>query len=207
VLRRLAKRRFAAIVSGRDLADVRARVAIEDLHYAGCHGFEIAGPRGTRVHAAAAAAAPQLAAAATEVERETQRLAGVQLERKRFTLAVHYRRVRDAEVPAVREAVARAQARHAGLRVTLGKKVLELQPDVDWDKGRAVLWLIEALGLEAALPIYVGDDITDEDAFRALAGRGIGIAVQEAPRPTAATYALRDPREVREFLRRLAEVP
>ncbi|HTQ76409.1 MAG TPA: trehalose-phosphatase, partial [Burkholderiales bacterium] len=105
-LRRVAQRHFVAVVSGRDLPDVRARVGIEGLHYAGCHGFEIAGPGGGRVHEAAAAAAPQLAAAADEVANAVRGLAGVQLERKRFTLAVHYRRAREADVPAVRDAVA-----------------------------------------------------------------------------------------------------
>jgi trehalose-phosphatase len=204
VLQRLARRQPVAIVSGRDLEDVRRRVGLPEVHYAGCHGFEIAGPRGNRVHGAAAAAAPQLAAAADQVARDTHDLPGVQLERKRFTLAVHYRRARDADVPAVRDAVARAQARHPALRVTSGKKVFELQPDVDWDKGRAVLWLIEALGLQDALAVYIGDDVTDEDAFRALAHRGVGIAVQEAPQPTAAQYTLRDPDEVRALLAGLA---
>ena len=207
VLRRVVQRHPVAIVSGRDLEDVRQRVGLQDVHYAGCHGFEIAGPRGNRVHGAAAAAAPQLAAAADQVAHEVKELPGVQLERKRFTLAVHYRRARDADVPAVREAVARAQARHPALRVTSGKKVLELQPDVDWDKGRAVLWLIETLGLEDALPVYIGDDVTDEDAFRALAGRGVGIAVQDAPRPTAARYSLPGPEAVRELLSGLAAAP
>jgi trehalose-phosphatase len=207
VLQRVARRYPVAIVSGRDLEDVRQRVGLDGVHYAGCHGFEIAGPRGNRVHAAAAAAAPQLAAAADQVARDTHDLPGVQLERKRFTLAVHYRRARDADVPAVREAVARALARHPALRVTSGKKVLELQPDVDWDKGRAVLWLIETLGLEDALPVYIGDDATDEDAFRALAGRGVGIAVQEVPRATAARYVLPDPDAVRELLSALASAP
>jgi len=203
-LRKLAEHHPVAVISGRDLADVRARVGIEDLQYAGCHGFEIAGPRGNRVHGAAAAAAPQLAAAADQVARDTRGLPGVQLERKRFTLAVHYRRAREADVPAVRSAVERAQARHPALRVTSGKMVLELQPDVDWDKGRAVLWLIETLNLQDALPVYIGDDITDEDAFRALAGRGLGIVVQDAPRPSAAHYTLRDPGEVRALLAGLA---
>lgn len=204
VLRRLAQRHAVAIVSGRDLEDVRQRVGIEGLHYAGSHGFDIAGPRGSHAHEAARAAAPQLAAAAADVERATARLPGVQLERKRFTLAVHYRRAHEADVPAVREAVARAQARHPALRVTSGKKVFELRPDVHWDKGRAVLWLIETLGLQDALPVYIGDDVTDEDAFRALAGRGVGIAVHDAPQTTAAQYTLRDPDEVRALLAGLA---
>ncbi|MDH5210670.1 MAG: trehalose-phosphatase [Betaproteobacteria bacterium] len=204
VLRRLAGRHAVAVVSGRDLQDVRARVGIEGLTYAGCHGFEIAGPRGNRVHGAAAAAAPQLAAAADQVARDTHDLPGVQLERKRFTLAVHYRRARESDVHAVRAAVARAQARHPALRVTSGKKVFELQPDVDWDKGRAVLWLIETLELQDALPVYIGDDVTDEDAFRALGDRGIGIVVLDAPRDSAARYVLPDTAAVRDLLAALA---
>jgi alpha,alpha-trehalase len=204
VLRRLAARYPVAIVSGRDLEDVRARVGIEGLTYAGCHGFEIAGPRGNRVHEAAAAAAPQLGAAADMVAHDTRGIPGVQLERKRFTLAVHYRRAPEARVRDVHEAVLRARARHPALRITEGKKVYELQPDVDWDKGRAVLWLIETLKLEDALPVYIGDDATDEDAFRTLAQRGVGIAVQEAPRPTAAAYSLAGPAEVLELLAALA---
>ena len=207
VLRRAAARWPVAIVSGRDLEDVRARVGLPELTYAGCHGLEIAGPRASRVHEAAAAAAPQLGAAADMVAHDTRGVAGVQLERKRYTLAVHYRRVREADVPAVREAVARAQARHPALRVGTGKKVLELLPDVDWDKGRAVMWLIETLGLQASFPVYVGDDRTDEDAFRALGPIGAGIAVQRTPAPTEARYVLPDPEAVRELLSGLADAP
>jgi trehalose-phosphatase len=86
-----------------------------------------------------------------------------------------------------------------------GKKVYELLPDIDWDKGEAVLWLLETLGLERGKvrPIYVGDDRTDEDAFRALGQCGVGILVSEQPRPTAARYSLKDPAEVERFLREL----
>ncbi|MGH8707032.1 MAG: trehalose-phosphatase [Burkholderiales bacterium] len=204
VLRRLARRHAVAIVSGRDLKDVRERVGIEGLHYAGSHGFDIAGPRGSHAHAAALGAAPHLAAAADEVERDSAGLAGVQVERKRFAVAVHFRRARPSDAQALEAAVDRALARHPGLRKTGGKMIFELRPDVDWDKGRAVLWLIEELKLQDALPVYIGDDLTDEDAFRALAGRGVGIAVHEEPRATAAQHTLRDPDEVRALLAGLA---
>jgi alpha,alpha-trehalase len=203
-LRAAARRHPVAVVSGRDLEDVRARVGLHALTYAGSHGFDIEGPGVRYVHDAARAASAPLAAAADDLERETADLPGVQIERKRFALSVHFRRAREADLPAIEAAVQRARARHAGLRLTGGKKILELRPDTDWDKGRAVLWLLEALKLEDALPVYVGDDVTDEDAFRALAGRGIGIAVQDTPRPTAATHALRDPDEVRALLAGLA---
>ena len=203
VLRRLAQRHTVAVVSGRDLEDVRARVGIDGIHYAGSHGFDIAGPKGSHQHEAARAAAARLAAAAHDIDRDTARLEGVQVERKRFAVAVHFRRA-PQQRDAVERAVDGALARHAGLRKTGGKMIFELRPDVDWDKGRAVLWLIEELGLADAIPVYIGDDVTDEDAFRALAGRGLGVAVQETPQPTAAGYTLRDPDQVRALLAGLA---
>jgi trehalose-phosphatase len=91
------------------------------------------------------------------------------------------------------------------LRRIDGKKVYELLPDIEWDKGKAVLWLLEALGLdrENSRSIYIGDDVTDEDAFRALERRGIGILVSEESQPTAARYSLGEPAEVERFLRLL----
>jgi alpha,alpha-trehalase len=91
------------------------------------------------------------------------------------------------------------------LRRIDGKKVYELLPNIDWDKGKAVLWLLEELNLGRtdARPIYIGDDRTDEDAFRALEQRGVGILVSEKPRSTAASYSLEDPSEVERFLREL----
>jgi alpha,alpha-trehalase len=102
------------------------------------------------------------------------------------------------------EAVA---ARHRELRKIDGKKVYELLPRIEWDKGKAVMWLLEAMGLESRSggirSIYIGDDSTDEDAFRALKECGVGILVSDQTQPTAAIYALRDPTEVERFLRTL----
>jgi trehalose-phosphatase len=99
------------------------------------------------------------------------------------------------------------------LKVTPGKMVYEIQPMIDWDKGKAVLYLLEALDLdreEDVVPIYLGDDITDEDAFEALKGHGIGILVGRADDPevarrtTSADYMLHTTQEVERFLDTLA---
>ncbi|MFQ5917396.1 MAG: trehalose-phosphatase, partial [Candidatus Binatia bacterium] len=86
-----------------------------------------------------------------------------------------------------------------------GKKVFELRPTIEWNKGKAVLWLLDALDLKGSdvVPFYLGDDTTDEDAFGALKDLGIGILVAETPRPTAASYLLRDTQEVKQFLETL----
>jgi alpha,alpha-trehalase len=129
------------------------------------------------------------------------------VERKRFSIAAHYRNVNENDMPKMEQAVGEVATRHRQLRRINGKKVYELLPDVAWDKGRAVLWLLETLGLESRLggirPIYIGDDQTDEDAFRALEQRGIGILVSEQSQPTAARYSLKNPAEVERFLRAL----
>ena len=134
---------------------------------------------------------------------------GALVEPKKSSVAVHYRLVDDHQRPrieAIVEAVLAAEP-HAS-RVTPSKMVYEIQPKIDWDKGRAVLYLLGALGLdgEDVLPLYVGDDITDEDAFHALSRRGIGILVADpaepefAGRSTAADYVLRGTQEVERFL-------
>lgn len=207
LLQTLARTCIVAIVSGRDLEDVRSRVGLDSVHYAGSHGFDLQGPGnlGTK-HEAAGTFLPALDRAEQALRDRLAAVSGAQVERKRFAIAVHYRRVGPQDVEAVEQAVDAIRAIHPELRKATGKKIFELQPDIDWNKGRAVLWLLEEFGLfgDAALPIYIGDDVTDEDAFRALAGRGIGIVVADGGRPTAARYSLRDTDEVRAFLSALS---
>ena len=141
-----------------------------------------------------------------ELRRRTARIPGALVENKRLSIAVHYRLVAPDRVPEVERIVDQALAGKPQLRKAVGKMVFELRPSVEWGKGKAVLWLMESLGLAGpdVVPLYIGDDVTDEDAFLALAERGIGILVAELPRPTAARYSLQDVDEVGELLRRLA---
>jgi trehalose-phosphatase len=204
---RLARLCPVAIISGRDLEDVTRRVGIDGICYAGSHGFDIAGPNGLHhQHPRGIDALPALDAAERELRAALGDVPGVLVERKRFSLAVHYRLARTADIPVAEHAVAAALRRHGRLRGGHGKRVLELQPDVDWHKGAAVLWLLATLGLArpGILPICIGDDTTDEDAFKALKRSGIGIVVAEHARPSAAHYRVHDPGEVRRFLTALA---
>lgn len=204
---RLAGRCPLAIVSGRDRADVARLVGLEGLIYAGSHGFDIAGPNGLRQeHPRASEFLPALDAAEIRLAKATGGIDGALIERKKFAIAVHYRQVTGDRIAEVEDAVAAVAVEAPDLRQTTGKMILELRPRVDWDKGRAVLWLLDALGLDGddVLPVYVGDDDTDEDAFAALAGCGLGILVTDAERPTAAEYILRDTDEVGRFLDTLA---
>lgn len=197
-----------AVVSGRDLGDVRERVGIDNIAFAGSHGFDILGPEGDSMMLEKGEDfVPALDRAEEELRSRTRRIDGALLERKRYSLAVHYRQVADKDVPTVEKHVDQVVEQIGELRKTHGKKVYDLQPNIDWDKGKAVDWLLEKLGLagDDVVPMYVGDDVTDEDAFRALAGRGITVSVQETEKPTAAGYRVHDPEEVKQFLDRLAD--
>ena len=105
----------------------------------------------------------------------------------------------------------RSTGQRAALRVTTGREVIELRPNVDWDKGKTLRWLPDHIHDDEApgplLPIYLGDDITDEDAFDAVHDDGVAILVRhsdDGDRATAASYALDNPDRVREFTERLA---
>ena len=207
VLRRLADRFPVAVLSGRAREDVAALVDLDALTYAGGHGFDIAGP--SIRHELGEGIPEVIERAAVSLRRRLGDRPGVLVEPKRFAVAVHFRLARKADLPYVEEAVDAVLADHPELRKTWGKKVFELRPAldwIDWDKGRVLLWLLEEMGLEesSTLPVYLGDDLTDEDAFRALEATGLGILVATEPRPTAARYSLGDPVEVREFLERVA---
>ena len=208
-LERLAGREdtIVAIVSGRGLGDVRARVRLEGVYYAGNHGFEIEGPGMERVHEAARSARPALEAAVAAISAALADEPGAEVEDKEWTLTVHYRRARRAGAEArVREAVER-HGRTPGLRLTEGKKVFEIRPAVDWDKGAATRFLLDALGDGRDLPaLFIGDDRTDEDAFAVVREIGGGIVVGDPPpSDTRALAWARDPAEVAALIRELAD--
>ena len=202
-IRGLARHCPVAIISGRDLKDVRERVGVEEAIYAGSHGFDIAGPSGLSERPEQARGFVEtIAQAAEDLRRKLEGIENAEIEAKTFSVAVHFRRVPEAEVDRVEQAVDRVLDRHPKLRKGRGKRVFEIQPRADWDKGRAVRWLMEQsrIGGETRLPLYIGDDLTDEDAFAALEGDGLSIAVRGGRRATLADYALDDTGDVCRFL-------
>ncbi|HWT50487.1 MAG TPA: trehalose-phosphatase [Mycobacterium sp.] len=213
-LQMLAAQCPVAVLSGRDLADVTKRLGLPGIWYAGSHGFELTAPDGTHhQNDAAAAAIPVLEQAAAELRDRLGSIPGVVVEHKRFGVAVHYRNAARDRVGEVAAAV-RAAGQRDALRVTTGREVIELRPDMDWDKGKTLRWVMDHLrdaspepGSGPLVPIYVGDDITDEDAFDAVRQDGVPILVrhnEDGDRATAALFALDSPARVAEFVERLA---
>src|SRR5947207_4787403 len=213
-VRRQAERVPVVVVSGRDRRVVQELMGLDNLIVAGDHGFDIWSPTGGSIQREEGASFQGLLREVeAKLRAELADIPGALVEPKKSSVAAHFRLVAQEQRPRVKEIVDAILSEHPGeLKVTPGKMVFEIQPRLDWDKGRAVLYLLEALDLDRddVVPVYLGDDITDEDAFRALAGRGIGIFVgsaddpENADRTTAAGYALDTFGEVEEFLNRLA---
>lgn len=175
-----------ALVSGRSLKDLRSKARLRGVFFAGNHGLEVAAgswrwrhpglPKALKALRKARAAAKALCAGAP----------GSWVEDKALSLSVHVRAVED---PRAERRLAAGLARALGgldaLTLSRGKKVYEVRPAVDWDKGRAMLLMMRRLAPGAAAA-YVGDDRTDEDAFRRL-GRG-AFTVKVGPGPSLARW-------------------
>jgi alpha,alpha-trehalase len=206
ILKRLAARWHVAIVSGRDLEDVRTMVGLDELVYAGSHGFDVSDssvilPEQIDVEGILSA----LSSAQEQLEPKLKDLQGAWIERKRFAIAVHFRESPEEVEPILEKHVDQVVSNTPELRKSCGKKIFELRPDVEWDKGKALTSLLKGMDVDynTAVPLYIGDDTTDEDAFREILGRGIGILVSRDPEETAAGYMLRSPEEVAVFMNRL----
>lgn len=207
----LAETCKVAIISGRDLKMLQELVKVSTVFLAGSHGFEIMGPDGSTDRLERGVEfLPKLDDVENRLRQELSDVAGHSVERKRFSIAVHYRQASEQDVPRIESVVDEMLvACGGGLKKGHGKKVFRIQPDVDWHKGRAVLWLLDRLKRDQpdVVPVYVGDDITDEDAFRALAGNGLTIVVRDhESRRTAADYAVDDTDEVQRLIEMFATV-
>jgi trehalose-phosphatase len=196
------------VISGRDLRDVRRRVAVAEAIYAGCHGLEIEGPDLAFTHPDAVAERDKIQVIAEILSERAAYIPGMRVEPKRLTVAVHYRQVADAEVRRVEMELARAlRVEGTRLKILHGSKVIEVLPQVDWTKGECALWIRDAVlrgGRGSFLAVYMGDDWTDEHVFERLVGQALTIKVGSAGPATRASYRLADVAEVHHLLSALA---
>ena len=232
-----------AVVSGRSLSKIKSFVGIDSLYYAGSHGMDIQASNLCRMQVGSEFL-PILQTVFEQLSDMLSTISGALVENNVFALSVHYRNVLEGDdVQKILQMIESIMASSPRLRLRHGKKVFEIRPDLSWDKGSAVLWLLQHVIYndinprssnddvrDHFFPIYIGDDMTDEDAFRALrlgskcscsscsdhdavsshgavsdASFGLGILVSEEPRVSDASFSLQNPLEVQLFLARLLE--
>jgi trehalose 6-phosphate phosphatase len=218
-VRKLAQCFPTAIVSGRCRDKVFNFVKLTELYYAGSHGMDIKGPeKGSKykkdcenlLFQPANEFLPMIDEVYNILVEKTKSTPGAKVENNKFCLSVHFRCVEEKEWSELATQVKLVLEEYPKLRLTQGRKVLEIRPTIKWDKGKALEFLLEALGFancKDVFPVYIGDDRTDEDAFKVLRdrGEGFGILVSKFAKDTSASYSLQEPDEVMDFLRRLVQ--
>ncbi|MFA5094140.1 MAG: trehalose-phosphatase, partial [Candidatus Omnitrophota bacterium] len=195
-----------AVISGRSLKDIKKMIGLEGIVYSGNHGLEIDGPK-LKFESVVPSGFKKLIKDIKSALRI--RLAGIDgliLEDKGHTLSVHYRMADSRQMPLVKSVFREITACHlAGgkIKIKTGKMMLEVRPPIEWDKGRSVMWLLARQKFispeEPMMPVYIGDDVTDEDAFSALGNRGLTVFVGKSGK-SGARYYLKDHNDVTKFL-------
>jgi trehalose 6-phosphate phosphatase len=205
------KKTTVSIISGRVLKQVKGMVGVRGIYYAGCHGLEAEDERFL---------AHNLEADKTKIIirdirsrlikdlRKEKLLGFVDIEDKGLILGLHYRRVKKIQLDLVKRIFRRTVTPYVISRdIVIGrnKKVLEAGPDIDWDKGRYCKQFLKGIKPSGriVLPVYIGDDKTDETAFAALRQRGITVFVKGERKTSLAEYYLNSTSEVKKFLRYL----
>ena len=207
----LTKIHTVAVVSGRMREDVQNLVGIKGIFYAGSHGFDIKGPGGfTMIHPIAKKTIPLISEIIQQLKQKFQNIEGALVEEKKFSVAAHYRKVKKQEdLQHIEIIVNNIVRKYDELRLLKGKKVFEILPNIDWDKGKAVRWIMDALKIpwETTSTFYIGDDTTDEYAFRTIVTRGTAIMVTDDPlKPSAADFQLQSPKEVKKFFEQVITI-
>ena len=197
------------IISGRSLDDVRGRVGVSGLVYAGNHGLEIQGPGLDFTHSVAEELRDTQGRIYARLREELADVPGVILEDKGLTLSLHYRLTPREYVDSVEAMFAATVApfvAESQVEIARGKNVLEVRPRVPWNKGTAITKIADSYG-RSAVTVFFGDDVSDEDGFAVVQeGEGIAVMVGPAGQPTQAMYRVDSPQEVVETLKLLTQL-
>lgn len=205
VVRKLSRKHTVVIVSGRLRREVEKLVGIKGLLFAGSQGFDIKGPKLSMLKPEAKKMIPLISKIIKQLRLRLKNIPGVLVEEKKFSVAVHYRLVNQKHLPKIKKVVDSLVKKQDKLLLLRGKKVYEILPDIDWDKGKAIRWIMQALKISwrQVTAVYLGDDVVDEDAFRTIRTRGIGILVSQKPKESAADFQLFSTKEVKRLFEKI----
>lgn len=197
------------MVTGRSKAQLSQLLPISGLFVATSQGFEISGPnyQYKAVNEEELSCLRETLGKLEEMVIGNEEFKGVQLENKEYNIAVHYRNASDQAQQRLFQLLESLTTLEPRLALHHGKKVFEIRPNVPWHKGKAVKHLMSHLNVR--VPVYIGDDLTDEDAFRELEDvpGSVTVLVAETAQETRAKYRLRSVVQVMELLAALAESP
>jgi trehalose 6-phosphate phosphatase len=199
---------FVAIISGRSLENIMEAVQLDGIHYAGNHGLEISGVKKTDIVPNATQVVRSIRKMCSDIENILTTIPGAWVENKGLTASIHYRSVSMVHVPELNRIIGHITSPYVNkhiVRLTRGKKVIEIRPDIEWNKGNAVHWMLKNVAKKRAVTIYIGDNTTDEDAFRQLQGDITVKVTGESSSTTSAAYIASNTTEVRLFLQWLLE--
>jgi trehalose 6-phosphate phosphatase len=204
IIRQLSLKYKCAIVSGRGRRNLQTLVGLPGIFYAGDHGLDIIGPDISMIHPKVKKFLPLIQNISKSLDKSLTHIPGVIVEKKKMSVAIHYRRVSKEDLPGLKlplEKILKENKEY--IRLLVGKKVVEFLPNIEWNKGKAVLWILNALGFDwfKYKIFYLGDDTTDEDAFRILRTRGTSILIAEKAKKSAADFRLSSPGEVKCWLK------
>jgi trehalose-phosphatase len=196
-----------AIISGRSLEDLKQKIGVPGLIYVGNHGLEIENPAGQYRKKLSPPRENEMRQMKRNLQDSFSNITGILLEDKGPILAIHYRNVLPRHFDSIRSTIEKElQSLEDRWEIASGKMVYEIRPKVDFNKGQAVQGILRSSPLPGVLPIYLGDDRTDEDVFRAIKGLGINVFIGPEGVTSDADYYLNNPSQVHEFLLRLKEL-
>ena len=204
IIRQLSLKYKLAIISGRERRNLQTFVDIPGIFYAGDHGLDIIGPDISMLYPKAKIFFPLIQNISKRLDESLSHIPGVLVEKKKMSVAVHYRQVLKEDLPGLKLTFKKIlKENREDIRLLKGNKVIEFLPNIEWNKGKAVLWILNALRLDWSNSkiFYLGDDTTDEDAFRILRTRGISILIAEKAKISAANFRLSSPEEVKCWLK------
>jgi len=201
-----------AIISGRALEDIKHIVGLKGIVYVGNHGLEIEGPKIKFESQVSPRLTSVIRNIYEDMVNKLSKIKGVLIEDKGLAISVHYRLVDAKDIQeflGIFTEITEPFTVRGKIKISEGKKVYEIRPPVAWDKGKTVLWLLARqqflVGEDKIFPAYLGDDITDEDAFRALKNKGLTIFVGK-PKVSEAAYYVKNTEEVTRFINQVLEL-
>jgi alpha,alpha-trehalose-phosphate synthase [UDP-forming]/trehalose-phosphatase len=197
LIKRLKKHMPIAVISGRSMMDIRERISVKGIIYAGNHGAEIWDGKKTVINQQSLSNNHLLSEFLYKLKKELSHIYGVLIEDKGITASIHFRRMKTKNIPEFFDIFSKISENYKNsFRITPGKKVFEIRPIDAWNKGEAVEWIMENMG-SRKVPIYLGDDTTDEDAYKVISGKGISICIGGS---SETEYYLKNQEEVKDFL-------